>query len=140
MVQWSSFYGHLPLNPLISDLAFFPAAYPNQESCSGLEEGVEVYDAQNAPDGLRCGLLDYMSSQFGLRTSDVWSVNEEMLSRGFGGIPLDNVGVQYGLRALQKGAITKSQFLKVNREIGGLSVDIGYQPERTVADLSLIHI
>ncbi len=132
--QWSAFYGHLPLNPLVSDLAFFPAAYPDQDSCPGLQDGVTVYDAQEAPDGLRCGLLDYMKSQFGLREAAVWSANEQMLSRGFGGIPLDNVGVQYGLGALQNGVITGEQFLKVNREIGGLSVDIDYQPERTVAD------
>ena len=137
--QWSAFYGHLPLNPLVSDLAFFPAAYPDQESCPGLEDGVAVYDAQDAPDGLRCGLLDYMKSQFGLRSPEVWSANEQLLSRGFGGIPLDNVGVQYGLRALQSGVITGDQFLKVNREIGGFNVDIDYQPERTVADSQALH-
>jgi len=134
VVQWSAFYGHLPLNPLISDLAFFPSAYPDQESCPGLAEGVPVYDAQERPDGLRCGLLDYMKSQFGPRAVEVWSPNEQLLGEGFGGIPLDNVGVQYGLQSLQSGLITGDQFLKVNREIGGLSVDIDYQAERTVAD------
>ena len=132
--QWSAFYGHLPLNPVFSDLAFFPAAYPNQEDCPGLQEGVEVYDAESQPDGLRCGLLDYMINQFGPRDPSVWSSNEQLLGRGFGGIPLDNVGVQYGLKALQNGVISGEQFLKINREIGGLSVDIDYQAERTVAD------
>ena len=56
--QWSAFYGHLPLNPVVSDLAFFPSAYPDQEDCPGLQEGVAVYDAESQPDGLRCGLLD----------------------------------------------------------------------------------
>jgi hypothetical protein len=95
---------------------------------------VEVYDAESQPDGLRCGLLDYMINQFGPRDPSVWSSNEQLLGRGFGGIPLDNVGVQYGLKALQNGVISGEQFLKVNREIGGLSVDIDYQAERTVAD------
>lgn len=134
VVQWSAFYGHLPLNPLVSDLAFFPSAYPDQENCPGLAEGVPVYDAETQPDGLRCGLLDYMKSQFGPRPVEVWSPNEQLLGMGFGGIPLDNVGVQYGLKSLQAGLITGEQFLKVNREIGGLSVDIDYQTERTVAD------
>ena len=134
VAQWSAFYGHLPLNPLVSDLAFFPSAYPDQESCPGLKEGVPVYDAETQPDGLRCGLLDYMINQFGPRESSVWSANEQLLGRGFGGIPLDNVGVQYGLKALQSGLITGEQFLQVNREIGGLTVDIDYQAERTVAD------
>ena len=132
--QWSAFYGHLPLNPVVSDLAFFPSAYPDQEDCPGLQEGVAVYDAESQPDGLRCGLLDYMINQFGPRAPSVWTRNEQLLGRGFGGIPLDNVGVQYGLKALQNGVISGEQFLKVNREIGGLSVDIDYQAERTVAD------
>lgn len=132
--QWSAFYGHLPLNPVVSDLAFFPSAYPDQEDCPGLQEGVAVYDAESQPDGLRCGLLDYMINQFGPRDPSVWTRNEQLLGRGFGGIPLDNVGVQYGLKALQNGVISGEQFLKVNREIGGLSVDIDYQAERTVAD------
>ncbi len=134
VVQWSAFYGHLPVNPVVSDLAFFPSAYPDQEDCPGLQEGVPVYDAQTQPEGLRCGLLDYMVTQFGPRDSSVWTANEQLLGRGFGGIPLDNVGVQYGLGALQSGLITGQQFLQVNREIGGLNVDIGYQPERTEAD------
>lgn len=134
VVQWSAFYGHLPLNPLVSDLAFFPSAYPDQQSCPGLADGVPVYDARERPDGLRCGLLDFMKSQFGPRAVEVWSPNEQLLGKGFGGIPLDNVGVQYGLKSLQAGLITGEQFLKLNREIGGLSVDIDYQPERTVAD------
>ena len=132
--QWSAFYGHLPLNPVVSDLAFFPSAYPDQEDCPGLQEGVAVYDAESQPDGLRCGLLDYMINQFGPRAPSVWTRNEQLLGRGFGGIPLDNVGVQYGLKALQNGVISGEQFLRVNREIGGLSVDIDYQAERTVAD------
>ena len=137
-VQWSAFYGHLPINPLISDLAFFPAAFPEQDDCPGLADDVPVYNAETRPDGLRCGLLDFMINQFGSRPPEVWSTNEALLSRGFAGIPLDNVGVQYGLSALQQGLITGEQFLRVNREIGGLNVDIQPQAARTVADPSAL--
>lgn len=133
-VQWPALYGHLPLNPIVSDLAFFPSASPDQENCPGLAGQAEVYDPETRPDGLRCGLIDYMVSQFGTRPPEVWSPNEQLLSRGFGGIPLDNTGVQYGLKAFQDGVITSDQFLAVNRDIGGLDVDINYQPERTAAD------
>ncbi|MDX1756169.1 MAG: DUF6351 family protein [Marinobacter sp.] len=133
-VQWPAFYGHLPVNPQVSDAAFFPSAYPDQADCPGLAGGAEVYDADTRPDGLRCGLLDYMISQFGPRAVENWSPNEQLLARGFGGIPLDNVGVQYGLRSLQNGVITGDQFLTANREIGGLNVDIDFQETRTVAD------
>ncbi len=133
-VQWPALYGHLPINPVVSDLAFFPSASPDQENCPGLAGKAEVYDPDTRPDGLRCGLIDYMVSQFGTRAPEAWSPNEQLLSRGFGGIPLDNTGVQYGLKSLQNGTITGDQFLAVNREIGGLDVDINYQPERTKAD------
>jgi hypothetical protein len=133
-LQWSAFYGHLPVNPVVSDLAFFPSAYPAQDQCPGLADGVPVYHPEDRPDGLRCGLIDYMVNQFGTRPPSVWSANEQALGRGFAGIPLDNVGVQYGLEALRDGTITPQQFLTVNREIGGFDVDIRHRPERTVAD------
>ncbi|WP_297794292.1 DUF6351 family protein [uncultured Marinobacter sp.] len=133
-IQWPALYGHLPVNPIVSDLAFFPSAEPDQENCPGLAGQAEVYDPETRPDGLRCGLIDYMVSQFGTRQPEAWSPNEQLLSRGFAGIPLDNSGVQYGLKALQNGVITGDQFLAVNRDIGGLDVDINYQAERTIAD------
>ncbi|MDK8464429.1 DUF6351 family protein [Marinobacter sp. SS13-12] len=137
-VQWPALYGHLPLNPIVSDLAFFPSAEPDQENCPGLAGQAVVYDPETRPDGLRCGLTDYMASQFGERLPAAWSPNEQLLSRGFTGIPLDNTGVQYGLKALQDGVITGDQFLAVNRDIGGLDIDINYQPERTAADLEAL--
>ncbi len=132
--QWSFFYGHLPVNPIVSDLAFFPAAFPDQDNCPGLEDQSKVYDAETNPGGLRCGLIDYMRNQFGPRAPEDWSENEQMLGESFTGLPLDNEGVQYGLQALQKGLITPEQFLEVNREIGGFDVDVKPQPERTRGD------
>lgn len=137
-LQWPALYGHLPINPVVSDLAFFPSAYPDQEDCPGLNGKADTYHKETRPDGLRCGLIDYMATQFGTRPPEVWSPNEQLLARGFGGIPLDNVGVQYGLRALQEGLITADQFLAVNREIGGFDVDIDYQAQRTSADLQAL--
>ncbi|KPQ01538.1 DUF6351 family protein [Marinobacter sp. HL-58] len=137
-VQWPALYGHLPLNPVVSDLAFFPSAEPDQENCPGLAGQADVYDPETHPDGLRCGLIDYMANQFGKRPPEAWSPNEQLLAKGFTGIPLDNAGVQYGLKALQDGVITGDQFLAVNRDIGGLDIDINYQPERTVADLEAL--
>ncbi|RNL67142.1 DUF6351 family protein [Zhongshania marina] len=134
LLQWSLIYGHLPLNPIVSDLAFFPSAYPDQEDCPGLRDAVPVYHPETQIDGLRCGIIDYMKPLFGERSEDVWSQNEQILGHGFGGIPLDNIGVQYGLAALQQGSITADQFLDLNRNIGGFSVDIRQRPERTIAD------
>jgi hypothetical protein len=48
--------------------------------------------------------------------------------------PLDNVGVQYGLLALEQGTITIDQFLDLNERIGGLGIDLQRTAYRTVAD------
>lgn len=48
--------------------------------------------------------------------------------------PIDNVGVQYGLKALNDGVITVAQFLDLNQKIGGLDRDLQPQVQRTVAD------
>ena len=44
--------------------------------------------------------------------------------------PFDNVGVQYGLNALNSGAITTAQFLDLNEQIGGVDRGRQLRPER----------
>ncbi len=122
------------LTPCCLTTPFPQKAYPYAQNCRGLNGAAMPYDPVNNPGGLRCGLIDYMSTQFGFRTPDVWSANEKKIGRGFGGIPLDNVGVQYGLGALKQGTITANQFLDLNRNIGGFDVDIQRVANRTVAD------
>lgn len=48
--------------------------------------------------------------------------------------PLDNVGVQYGLGALNGGLITPQQFIELNQGIGGFDRDMNHVPERHRAD------
>lgn len=52
--------------------------------------------------------------------------------------PYDNVGVQYGLHALNAGTITAAQFLDLNERIGGYDDDANYVPGRTVGDANAI--
>jgi hypothetical protein len=52
--------------------------------------------------------------------------------------PFDNVGVQYGLGALNSGAITTTQFLDLNQGIGGVDRDYNYVPNRSVGDAGAI--
>ena len=52
---------------------------------------------------------------------------------GFARRPYDNVGVQYGLRGLNSGDITKQEFLDLNERIGGLDVDGNFIPARGAA-------
>ena len=53
---------------------------------------------------------------------------------GFALRPFDNVGVQYGLGALNAGIITTTQFLNLNEKIGGYDQDANYIANRVVGD------
>lgn len=52
--------------------------------------------------------------------------------------PFDNVGVQYGLEALNAGAITTAQFLDLNENIGGYDQDANFVSSRSVGDVRAI--
>jgi hypothetical protein len=83
---------------------------------------------------VRCVLADYMINVFGPRPSNVWIPAEQQVGHGFAGLPLDNVGVQYGLEALKNGQITTEQFVDVNAKIGGVTIESVSIPTRFRAD------
>jgi hypothetical protein len=107
------------------------------ESCPVRREGargpnattVEVlspdlkYDAAKNPRGARCDIFDHHVNSFGRDPKT-----------GFVRRPIDNVGVQYGLKALNSGAISTAQFLDLNERIGGYDVDGDVVAARTVGD------
>jgi hypothetical protein len=82
-----------------------------------------IYNAVTNPTGARCTTWD--------SNVNIWGRDPET---GFARRTLDNVGVQYGLKALQEGAITVDQFLDLNEKIGGYDNDGHPRPERAVAD------
>lgn len=67
-------------------------------------------------------------------TKNVYGTNAE----GHALRPIDNVGVQYGLKALLDGVITPAQFVDLNQKVGGLDMDLQPQSQRTAADLAVI--
>ena len=75
--------------------------------------------SSSQPDGIRATVYDH--------TVNVYGVDP---STGFAARPLDNYGVQYGLGVLNRGEITKAQFLALNRDIGGYDADLNHVPER----------
>jgi hypothetical protein len=97
----------------------------------GCDEAVPldtIYDAETNPTGIRCTLQDSGANIFG--------VDEN----GFGRRPLDNVGIQYGLDALNDGILGVDQFLDLNEGVGGYDLDGDIGPERTAADPAVIEL
>ena len=85
------------------------------------------------PTGERCGSFDFMRAIFGVTvTPDA--------PNGKGKSPTDNVGVQYGLKALQDGQITPEQFVDLNSKVGGIDIDGNFTPERKAADPTALAI
>ena len=81
------------------------------------------YHPTRNPDGVRATVYDH--------TVNVYGVDAET---GFAGRPLDNVGIQYGLGALNTRQITTEQFLDINERIGGLDADANHVPDRHAAN------
>ncbi|MBV9413114.1 MAG: hypothetical protein JO148_16090, partial [Acidimicrobiia bacterium] len=94
----------------------------------------EAYNQKTNPGGVRCGVLDWQINQLGPRSPGVWDTQEHEAGHGFAGVPVDNVGVQYGLNALNKGQISPAQFVDLNAKIGGGNADLRPTPQRVTAD------
>jgi hypothetical protein len=97
-------------------------------------EPERVYHPVTNPGGVRCSIQDYMVGIFGTRPPQRWGPVEQTIQQGFANRPYDNVGVQYGLRALQAGDITPAQFVDLNAKVGAVDIDYGSQPQRVEAD------
>lgn len=88
-----------------------------------------VYDRDMRPNGIRCTTLDHNAPLFG--------------QRGKTKLPertLDNIGVQYGWRALLAGTISGAEFVALNREIGGIDRDAEQVTERQEADRPALRV
>jgi hypothetical protein len=81
------------------------------------------YDSKTNPTGARCDIFDHAVNVYGRDPKT-----------GFARRPLDNVGVQYGLSALNAGLISKAQFLDLNEKIGGYDSEGRVVAQRAVAD------
>src|SRR5690606_5261710 len=98
----------------------------------GVPEGVSeelAYDPETNPDGLRCTLQDGNVNILG-----------EDPETGFARRPWDNVGVQYGLAALNEGTITVDRFLQLNERIGSFDIDGQWTEARAEATEETVRI
>ena len=85
------------------------------------------FDKVTNPHGVRCDLYDHLGNVFGRDPAT-----------GYARRAIDTVGVQYGLQALNSGAIDKQHFLDLNQNIGGYDNDGSFIPSRTLGDLDAI--
>src|SRR5215813_807032 len=82
------------------------------------------YNPTTNPGGLRPTIYDWGRNIYGVNPAT-----------GFALRPFDNVGVQYGLAALNAGQISAAQFLNLNEFIGGYDQDFNYVANRVAGDL-----
>ena len=88
---------------------------PTANVACGLH-AAQLWHPTTNPTGERCGIADFMRAVFGVTvTPDA--------PNGKGRLAVDNVGVQYGLLALQRGEITPEQFADLNAKVGGIDID-----------------
>ena len=101
----------------------FSPAWIRPDTCAAVVPRSQVYDQKTNPTGVRCTIQDNAVKVYGRDPKT-----------GFARRALDNVGVQYGLAALNAGIITAEQFLELNERIGGYDADSNIVSARTAAD------
>ena len=92
-----------------------------------------VYDPVTNPNGTRCGDADLATSVWGT-TAGIPAGSTRAQQTG------DNVGIQYGLKALLSAAITPAEFVTLNEKIGGTDADSNRTAARSSADLPALDI
>lgn len=96
------------------------------EGCAVSDKAL-VYDPKKNRKGIRCTTQEMRVNIYGKDPKT-----------GFARRPIDNVGIQYGLKALNDKAITVDEFLTLNETIGGNDIDGAFVPKRTVGDETAI--
>jgi hypothetical protein len=115
--------GYVSYNTCRSWQATFLSRATATGSCDPIIPVEIRWNETTNPDGLRCGAAEQWVNQLGRDPRN-----------GFVRAVLDNVGVQYGLRALEDGAITPAQFAALNAGVGGYDHAGRPIPARTTAD------
>jgi Tannase-like family of unknown function (DUF6351) len=125
--QRAAVSGHKDTSACIAwEFSFAPIANPARAQNCNLHTSPDlvapVYNPVTNPGGVRCTLQDHQVAIWGRAAS------------GFARRPTDNVGLQYGLKALEAGQISVEQFVDLNEKIGGADADFAFTAERSEAD------
>ena len=106
---WNAAYGRLGV--------------PTNAAGCALADKSLVFDPVTNPKGARCTTQDIRVNIYGRDPATGWARR-----------PTDNIGLQYGLGALNRGTITVDEFLELNEKIGGTDINGQVVPERTEGD------
>jgi hypothetical protein len=106
-----------------SNATRYPRARVSDNCDAAVTAWIDKDPVLKAQKPIRCTLQDNLVNVFGVdqRTGNARN-------------PFDNVGVQYGLAALNAGVISWPQFLDINQRIGGHDADGKIGPNRQVGD------
>ncbi len=124
--------GHFNANDCLAWVSSF-LGFGNPQTAGNCGSGFPssiTYNPTMRPDGVRCDSFDHDASMLGTFVDT--DGNTKVQS------PLDNVGVQYGLKALAAGTISAEEFVQLNENVGSYTADLVYQPQRTVASMSAL--
>jgi hypothetical protein len=111
-----------PVPGRTGDIAGYTAA-----QWSGVVSGEVRYNPSTNRSGARPTVYDTARNYLGIDRST-----------GFALRTYDNVGIQYGLQALNSGAISIDEFLDLNEAIGGFDQDANYTTARSAADVGAV--
>jgi hypothetical protein len=101
--------------------AFLPSFNPsNSGNCGSGWPAALTFDKALRPQGIRCTAADHDAAMFGTTTGP------DGITRG--NSPLDNSGLQYGLKALQAGVINAEEFTRLNEGVGSFNSDFEWVP------------
>jgi Tannase-like family of unknown function (DUF6351) len=120
--QKTALSGYQDFGYCVSNGARYPNLRANNCNATSVPAAL-VYNPVTNPTGARCTYQDNMVNIFGIDPAT-----------GFARRPFDNVGIQYGLDALNTGAISYDQFIDINARVGGHNIDGNIVPARTVGD------
>jgi hypothetical protein len=101
------------LDPVVS----FPSGVP----------AAQRYHPVTNPTGARATVWDHTINVYGKTAQE-----------GFALRPIDNVGIQYGLKALNEGKLGIEKFLDLNERVGGVDRDMKRTATRTVGDIDAL--
>jgi uncharacterized tannase-like protein DUF6351 len=97
----------------------------------------QVYDPVTNPTGTRCGQPDLSVAIWGTTANTAPGVpagTQRAVE------PYDNIGIQYGLKALLAGTISPEEFVTLNEQVGGLDADSNRMAARSAADPAALDI